>query len=30
LRLVTEALFHADHLTSDAPAHHTRAGERAS
>jgi DNA-binding transcriptional ArsR family regulator len=30
LRLVTEALFHADHLTSDAPAHHTRVGERAS
>jgi DNA-binding transcriptional ArsR family regulator len=24
MRLVTEALFHADHLTSAAPAHHRR------
>jgi DNA-binding transcriptional ArsR family regulator len=31
LRLVTEALFHADHLTSIAtPTHHARRGERAS
>lgn len=30
LRLVTEALFHADHLTSDAPAHHGRARNQAS
>ena len=29
LRLVTEALFHADHLTSTAPGHHVT-GERAS
>jgi DNA-binding transcriptional ArsR family regulator len=29
LRLVTEALFHADHLTSATPAHH-EAGTRAS
>ena len=31
LRLVTEALFHADHLTSEGlPAHHGGAGEMAS
>jgi DNA-binding transcriptional ArsR family regulator len=31
LRLVTEALFHADHLTSvGRPAHHAEAGELAS
>jgi DNA-binding transcriptional ArsR family regulator len=30
LRLVTEALFHADHVTSDAPAHHRQARNQAS
>ena len=31
LRLVTEALFHADHVTSSAsPMHHTKAATRAS
>jgi len=30
LRLVTEALFHADHLTSDRPAHHRDARDQAS
>ena len=30
LRLVTEALFHADHLTNTAPAHHTQARNYAS
>lgn len=30
LRLVTEALFHADHLTSTTPAHHAVARSRAS
>jgi hypothetical protein len=31
LRLVTEALFHADHLTSTGrPAHHSDTGELAS
>ena len=30
LRLVTEALFHADHLTSATPAHHTNVRNHAS
>jgi DNA-binding transcriptional ArsR family regulator len=30
LRLVTEALFQADHLTHTAPAHHRRSRSRAS
>jgi DNA-binding transcriptional ArsR family regulator len=30
LRLVTEALFHADHLTNIAPAHHVKARDHAS
>ena len=30
LRLVTEALFHADHLTNAAPAHHRKARGKAS
>jgi DNA-binding transcriptional ArsR family regulator len=30
LRLVTEALFHADHLTSAAPTHHAKPAKRAS
>jgi ArsR family transcriptional regulator len=30
LRLVTEALFHGDHLTSGRAAHHAGAGELAS
>ena len=29
LRLVTEALFHADHLTSPTPAHHRRSARNA-
>ena len=30
LRLVTEALFHADHLTSGRPVHHRKSRPRAS
>jgi ArsR family transcriptional regulator, zinc-responsive transcriptional repressor len=30
LRLVTEALFHADHLTNPRPSHHARARHHAS
>jgi DNA-binding transcriptional ArsR family regulator len=30
LRLVTEALFHADHLATATPAHHTKLGDRVS
>jgi len=30
LRLVTEALFHADHLTTARPAHHTKVATHAS